>query len=57
MRNNDEYFRYDEVTTACALKDDFEQFTDGDGTLIGERGVNLSGGQRARVALARAVCV
>ena len=28
----------------------------GDETLIGERGVNLSGGQKARVNLARYVC-
>ena len=28
----------------------------GDDTLIGERGVNLSGGQKARVNLARCVC-
>ena len=28
---------------------------DGDMTLVGERGVSLSGGQKARISLARAV--
>lgn len=38
----------------CGLERDFELFHAGDHTIIGERGVNLSGGQRARIALARA---
>jgi len=40
---------------ACALKRDFEQLQHGDRTSVGERGSALSGGQKARVALARAV--
>jgi ABC-type multidrug transport system fused ATPase/permease subunit len=46
---------YKAVVSACCLEDDFVQMTHGDLTMIGDRGVNLSGGQKARVALARAV--
>ncbi|KAG8933322.1 hypothetical protein FRC02_012140 [Tulasnella sp. 418] len=47
--------RYNEVLEACALIPDLTRFEDGDETEIGARGVSLSGGQKARVALARAV--
>jgi ABC-type transport system involved in cytochrome bd biosynthesis fused ATPase/permease subunit len=47
--------RYDAVVEACALRADFKQFEAGDQTEIGEKGISLSGGQKARVALARAV--
>lgn len=47
--------RYNEVVQVCALEKDFKQFTDGDLTLVGERGASLSGGQKARINLARAV--
>ncbi|TPX68327.1 hypothetical protein SpCBS45565_g03207 [Spizellomyces sp. 'palustris'] len=43
------------VIRACAMERDVSKFANGIHTLIGERGVTLSGGQRARLALARAV--
>ncbi|KAJ8520309.1 hypothetical protein ONZ45_g2846 [Pleurotus djamor] len=47
--------RYQKTLEACALVSDLEILEDGDQSEIGERGVNLSGGQKARVSLARAV--
>lgn len=47
--------RYKYVLDACALIPDLAGFKDGDLSNLGDNGVGLSGGQRARVALARAV--
>lgn len=47
--------KYSKVVAACGLKKDFEQLENGDQTFVGEKGVSLSGGQKARINLARAV--
>ncbi|XP_074034745.1 ATP-binding cassette sub-family C member 4 isoform X2 [Leptinotarsa decemlineata] len=46
---------YLNTVRVCCLERDFEQFPNGDMTIVGDRGVTLSGGQKARVNLARAV--
>ena len=47
--------KYTRVIEACALTEDIQRFPDYDKTVVGERGEVLSGGQKARVSLARAV--
>lgn len=47
--------RYRQVVRACALEQDFRQLPHGDRTIVGERGITLSGGQKARISLARCV--
>ncbi|CAB3365428.1 Hypothetical predicted protein [Cloeon dipterum] len=46
--------RYNQVLKACGLLPDLKRMSSGDATPVGERGGALSGGQKARVTLARA---
>ena len=47
--------RYNRAVHACCLQPDFEQLPASDQTMVGERGITLSGGQKARIALCRAL--
>ncbi|EJD51854.1 hypothetical protein AURDEDRAFT_82731 [Auricularia subglabra TFB-10046 SS5] len=47
--------RYKTVLKQCALEHDLSLFEAGDRTLVGEKGLTLSGGQKARITLARAI--
>lgn len=46
--------RYEKTIENCALKADIDLMANGDLTQVGERGHNLSGGQKMRISLARA---
>jgi ABC-type multidrug transport system fused ATPase/permease subunit len=50
-----EQARYDRVVEACCLGLDLSELPNGDQTEVGENGTALSGGQKSRVALARAL--
>ncbi|KAJ7284355.1 multidrug resistance-associated ABC transporter [Mycena rebaudengoi] len=52
QEDDEEKFR--QIIRACSLEHDLEMLPNGEATEIGERGINLSGGQKARVSLARA---
>ncbi|KAJ6465017.1 P-loop containing nucleoside triphosphate hydrolase protein [Mycena sanguinolenta] len=47
--------RYKKVLYQCALERDLELFEAGDKSEVGEKGLTLSGGQKARCTLARAI--
>lgn len=46
---------YNQVVDACALSPDLEILPNGDQTEIGERGITVSGGQKQRLNIARAI--
>ncbi|KAI1849072.1 hypothetical protein JX266_005033 [Neoarthrinium moseri] len=46
---------YKTVVNACQLEEDFSHLPNGDLSMVGSQGISLSGGQKARVALARAI--
>ena len=47
--------KYKKILSLCELNQDLNSLAGGDLTEIGEKGVNLSGGQKARISLARAM--
>lgn len=47
--------RLDTAVKYAQLTSDLQLFANGIDTVIGERGVNISGGQKARISLARAI--
>lgn len=46
---------YKKIINSCCLEADIDILPAGDSTEIGEKGINLSGGQKARLSLARAI--
>ena len=43
--------KFQKVVEACSLKKDLELLPMGENTLVGEKGINLSGGKRARICM------
>ena len=55
LGENEDKARYHQTIKSCQLVKDFQVFEGGDLTQIGEKGSSLSGGQKARISMARAV--
>ena len=47
--------KYKTIVNICQLNPDFDLFKNGDMTLVSDKGANLSGGQKTRINIARAV--
>lgn len=47
--------KFQEVIKLCELESDFKQMENGEETVMGDAGCNVSGGQKARISLARAL--
>jgi ABC-type multidrug transport system fused ATPase/permease subunit len=47
--------KFERAFKASHLESDIQNFSNGADTVIGERGINISGGQKARISLARAI--
>ncbi|CAD8145904.1 unnamed protein product [Paramecium pentaurelia] len=53
--NQFDALKYKQVIKICGLERDIASFKNGDDTILGEKGDNLSGGQQKRINLARAI--
>ena len=47
--------RYNDTIQLCNMEQDIASFQDGSNEMVGDRGTTLSGGQKARLNLARAI--
>ena len=47
--------RYNDTIRLCSMEQDIASFQDGSYEIVGDRGTTLSGGQKARLNLARAI--
>lgn len=54
LKHSFDQTKFDRIINACGLTDDINRMANKEQTILGEKGVNVSGGQKARIALARA---